>query len=277
MHRDAQTVPTSWRGDSDGDSSDTEIAESSNTQRATKALLGGEPTMGDVRELCSQLIQAQLRAASDQNASMNTDIRGDRAVRRIVGLLLPDTMQRQLFLKTTETPSNWPRLRSLFGAPPYQFLHAEDASLLRAAGFARGRTNMAYGEGAARTANYAQFGTGQMVDSFDREYRIGRDDVNSFPSADNLKRMAGDVHLQVKVRKLSIQKKIAILRRGDLAAQRRQLEFPHPGERLRLSDSPFLMRVRGMERASSAEVVVRAVSLRGKNASTAALLVRPLG
>lgn len=270
-----RAAETSFAAQSEGehDSDDTDVLDGA-AQASAQAALGSARTLADAREFCAQLIDAQIRAAREQKAAMNTDVPGDRATRGTIALVLPDAMQRELFMRTASKPEHWPRLRSLFGAPPYQFLRAQDGALLRAAGFAVGRVNMSYAEGGARTANYAQFGMGQLTDAFEREYRLARDtEAQSLPGADYLNSVQGDVHLQVKVRKRRLQTKRSMMTNEDL---RKHLSFPQPGERLLLSDSRPLVRLRGLKKASVAEVTVRAISLRSPGAATAAILVRPV-
>lgn len=84
--------------------------------------------------------------AAGAEAEVNTAVDGDAAARRMFNGLLPPEMQRRVFLKYAKRRAFWPRIRTLVGIPPFAFLRAEDAGVLRAAGIGKGRTHMVGGK-----------------------------------------------------------------------------------------------------------------------------------
>ena len=161
-------------------------------------------TVGDAYAWLQTQVQKQVDLALAEGNTPNESRAGDAAVRDYILLLLPEAEQRRLFLQTAGSPRAWPRLKPLFGAPPYNFLKPQDAGLLRAGGFAVGRKNMVYDD-PSRIANQAQFGPGQMVDEYTREYRVVQGDNTTegtlLPGVDVLQRKGGDLHLQVRIAK----------------------------------------------------------------------------
>lgn len=186
-------------------------------------------------------------------------------------LLLTDTQQRELYLRIAAMQQNWPRLSSVFGAPPYHFLRPGDAAVLNATGFSRGRTNMTYDQG-CRVANQQQFGPGQLVDEYRREYRVTPRSSNAedpLPGPGYFEQEARDMMLQVKVKKHGIQKKRELF----YSDHRAQLFFPQPGETIVLQETRQLLNARGLRQPSRTVLRVKAVWPRGHGASTAAVLV----
>lgn len=231
---------------------------------------GGLQTVGDALELCSALFFEQLERATVEKPGPNQPIVGDSAARSAFLLLLTDEQQRSLFLRTASSSKNWPRLRTLVGAPPYHFLRPQDASVLNATGFARGRANMTY-DASHRIANHHQFGAGQLVDEHTREYRIAPLSISNedpLPGSEYL-RNAKDLVLHVKVKRHGIQKKRQLFN----SEFKRQLFFPQVGEQIVLRESTALMNARGMRQPSSTVMRVKALWPRGQGASTAAVLV----
>lgn len=80
-------------------------------------------TIGAAYEYCDVLIKKQIERAENTSAPMNEAVYGDGHARRAITTLLPDVLVRELFLKVTRDQKAWPRLRPLFGAPPYVFLN----------------------------------------------------------------------------------------------------------------------------------------------------------
>jgi len=167
----------------------------------------------------------------------------------------------------------WPRLRALFGAPPYSFLRSEDGGMLRAAGIAAGRSKMAHDEGQA-AASYTQFGTGQLVDEFERQYRVtpsveqrGTDPLPWRFDEVSLRELV----LQVRVKKRSRVHKAELFK--DLES-RKSLTFPRPGDRIRLQETNGLLQIQRQSRntASTTVLQVRRVIPRGDHAATAAVI-----
>jgi len=233
----------------------------------------GLRTVGEAYELCERLIHDQLRLALERRPDANASLPGDAASRAAFLLLLPDSLQRRLFLQTARNPGAWPRIRTLFGAPPFHFLLPEDGGMLRAAGFARGRTNMAY-ETAGRGASVAQFGPGQFVDNALREYRVVPREASvadPLPGEEYFLSVgAGEVVLQVKVPKRSPREKQQLM--GSINKQ--QLFFPQAGERIELRESARMLSAKGLRQPSRTHLVVKALAPRGQGAQTATLLVK---
>ena len=124
-------------------------------------------------------------------------------------------------------------------------------------------------------ASYSQFGAGQLVDRYSREYRVVRrqnvhvDDPLPF---DLSVHDVPDVLLQVRIRKRSRQKRLELLRD---ASQRKRLEFPQVGERIVIRETQRIMALQGLraEMARSTTIQVKRVAPRSQNALTAALIV----
>lgn len=230
-------------------------------------------TVGEAVQHVRDLLEAQLARATDLGTTANAAAPGDGAVRNAFYTLLAEPQQREVFMGFCRQMTAWPRLRSLFGAPPYGFLRAEDAGMLRAAGIASNRTNMAH-ETAQAAASYSQFGAAQLTDGLERDYRVvRRQNVNE---ADPLPftfevRDAPDVLLHVRVKRRSREAKLEMLRDQ---TQREKLVFPRAGERLALQETKRMLRLTGtrVAVARSTNLVVKRVVPRGENASTAAVI-----
>lgn len=233
---------------------------------------GGVKTAGDAYEVCHLLLEEQLQKAAEQRPLPNAPIPGDASARSAFLLLLSDTQQRQLFLSFASRRVAWPRLRPLIGAPPYHFLMPQDAGVLNAAGFARGRTNMTY-DTAGRVANRNQFGPGQLVDQHTREYRVAPRDQSSsdpLPGLEYFQARARDLLLQVRVRTVhGISKKRELYN----SSLRQQLLFPQPGETIVLQETERLLNARGLRQPSRTELKVKALFPRSQHGNTAAVLV----
>lgn len=158
-------------------------------------------TIADAALFCQQLITKQLERAADQQPEMNAPIYGDAEARRAVRTLLPDSVIRTLFLNVTLNYKNWPRIRPLFGSPPFNFLRPEDAGRVRATGISAGRVNMTYDDDNTIAA-YTQFGSGHLIDSFAREYRVvpQEEPKMSDPLPHDLERTADKDYLFMHVR-----------------------------------------------------------------------------
>lgn len=231
-------------------------------------------TIGDAVEFCQLLIDKQLERSQESNPPMNEPIYGDAQCRRAITTLLPDAMIRALFLKTVRSFRNWPRIRPLFGTPPYNFLRPEDAGNVRATGIASGRTNLTY-ETANETASYSQFGSGHLIDSFLREYRVlpVNEPKESDPLPHDLERTSQStfLYLHVRVPKRKREEKLALLKD---VSKRASVVFPVVGEVLRVRYSSGLKRVWGEKATSDQSINIRVTRMipRSSNASTAAVL-----
>ena len=259
-----------FRGGGADDDSDEDATD--DLEAANLDAVGRIETLEDALAFVRQAVQRQIERAKELHAAPNTAIPGDGVARGVMLLLLPEPMLRLLFLEIVRAPAAWPRVRALFGAPPYHFLLPEDGGTLRAAGFARGRENIAYDE-ANRIANVAQF-VAQFQDPFEREYRlvlrraVERDPV---PSAQRVyEQLEATFHMQVKIRKRSLKQK-RLLAHGDT---KKRLFFPRVGERIELRETRTLQRVLRLRTPQTLQVQVLAVRPRGLRAHTAELVVR---
>ena len=223
---------------------------------------------GEALILCEDLVRRQLSEAELQKPAANVPIAGDSDARQAILLLLSDQQRRRLFVETANKMENWARIRPLFGAPPYSFLHPNDAMALRAGGFANGRANMAYET--LRAANSSQFGTGQFEDEFTREYRIvtQQDDAGAGLGMDFID-SAPQLVLQVKIKKTSPAKKRELLR----TEFKKQLFFPQPGETVQLTETKQLVRAMGESRPRQTLLRVRALYPRSQGSSTATIVL----
>ena len=232
---------------------------------------GGVRTAGDAYEVCRMLIEEQLERAAAEKPLPNLAMDGDSASRSAFLLLLSDAQQRRLFLATASNQRSWPRLKTLIGAPPYHFLMPQDAAILNASGFARGRINMTYEN--SKVANSGQFGPGQLVDEHTREYRVApsrQDPSDLLPGgADYFSSATKDLVLQVKVKRHSNAKKRSLFN----SEFRKQLLFPQPGEVIVLRETNRMLTARGLKQPTRTPLRVKALWPRGQGASTAAVLV----
>lgn len=228
-------------------------------------------TIGEALAHVTDIFERQINNAQELGAPANEAIHGDSAARAIFYTLLPEGFQRQVFLATAGNRNAWPRLRSLFGAPPYAFLGPQDAGMLRAAGFAQNRSNMSYDGNTI--ANYSQFGAGQLVDESEREYRvIDRTATERDPLPCNLEGGHAEyVQLIVRVHKRSREDRVRRLKDQRL---RKTIMFPIPGEKLNLTETKRLLTIQGKrpEAATRAILQVRQVVPRSAGAATAAIL-----
>jgi len=230
-------------------------------------------TVADAVESIRALMLRQIQSAGDQGTEPNQVAKGDPALRVVFYTVLPYAQQRSLFLEIAQNPRAWPRLRGLFGAPPYQFLGAEDAWALRAAGIAHGRTHMGYQEKQV-ASNYSQFGSGHYADIYEREYRV-LPRVNADVS-DPLPWMLQDLgtnelQLEVRVKKRDRKRKLELLKDKE---GRVMLTFPRPGDHIQLTETPRMLSIQNKRDVDAAKplIKVKRVVPRGEHAATAAVL-----
>lgn len=244
-------------------------------ENLSKAKLGdtGLDTLQDAIDYCRNILNVQLERARDSNPPMNEAINGDAHVRKTIITLLPDQFVRTLFIEVARQNNAWPRIRPLFGAPPYHFLKPEDAGLIRAAGIAAGRTNMSY-EKVNETAGYSQFGAGHLVDDYSREYRVvtAKEPKEGDQLPCNLESIEPQKHIfmNVRVPKRSKAERIELLK--DIE-KRRAVLFPQVGETITVKYSQALQQVWGKASTGfNSRVLVKSLVPRSANASTAALV-----
>jgi len=238
----------------------------------------GLNTIADAVEHCRGLITVQLERAKDQRAPMNEAIYGDVHARKAVATLLPDQFIRELFFETTRVTQNLPRIRPLFGVPPYSFLRPGDAGLVRAGGIASSRKNMTYGA-STDTCSYNQFGAGHLVDGYLREYRIVS--IREQKEADMLPCDLGNVaprkplYLNVRVPKRSKEAKMALLKD---TSKCRAVLFPAVGEVLTVNYSKGLQSVWGSNANTrlDTKILVKRVVPRSTKGATATVLAEKM-
>jgi len=233
-------------------------------------------TLGQAVDRLREQLDERVQAGVDEHGAPNVALPGDAPVRAAFYTLLPTVQQRALFLEYASQPRAWPRIRGLFGAPPYGFLHPGDAATLSASGFARGRVNMTF-DASRMVSTYAHFGVGQLQDEMEREYNVvvrGKtppDDED--PLLFDLKEAVTGTQLvlQVRVKRRSRDQRVAIFKGG---AQRAQLEFPRPGNQVTLAPKQAIQRLLGAVGPPPERTVrVSRVAPRSANCSTAAMLV----
>jgi len=233
-------------------------------------------TVGQAVDRMREQLDERVQAGIDEHAAPNVALPGDAPVRAAFYTLLPAVQQRLLFLEYASQPRAWPRIRGLFGAPPYGFLQPGDAATLSASGFARGRVNMTFD--ALRTVSaYAHFGAGQLQDELEREYNVvirGKTPPeDEDPLLFDLQETSTGTQLvlQVRVKRRSRDQRVAIMKEG---AQRAQLEFPRPGHQVTLAPKQAIQRLLGAQGPPPERTVrVNRVAPRSANCSTAAMLV----
>lgn len=175
----------------------------------------------DARSTVETLLYEQTAVAQKLQAAPNTAARGDAKFKSLFYGKLTAPQQRTLFLDYVANQAHWPRVRSLFGAPPYCFLQHSDCHMLRAGGFAFRRVNMAK-PSMAGTA--AQFGATSMTDEQSRRFKH----IGTGGAVDSLDTSAVSgnhdclLHLAVLMPKR---------KRGELP-----VGLPRPGEMLRLTE-----------------------------------------
>lgn len=258
--------------DDDSDATENVQQLANVVSRVRQGMPDGVQTTREAYSVCKQLVDEQLEKARLERSLPNAATTGDASARNAVLLLLTDLQQRTLFLHVAGDRQNWGRIRPLFGAPPYNFLRPQDGAVFAASGFARGRVNMAYDD-VKSAASTAQFGPGQLVDEDGREYRVAAETEQSYsdllPGNAYFNSKRSSIFLQVKIRKQSKAKKLALIRSED----KKQVLFPRPGEVVTLRESRGLLNARGSSESVPTDLRVRALFPRGVGSSTAGLML----
>ena len=255
-------------------------AEDNDSQEQSQTAI---TTIGEAITMLEAKIAQQIEKAVFENAPFNTPVRGDTETKTAFYTLLPTTQQRLVFLKTASSQRAWPRLRPLFGAPPYGFLTIRDAGILNATGIARTRAHMTYDD-SFKIANYSQFGSGQLRDDYEREYRIGEGVDTEVGGNGGLAQQeillgtlsaggssSSRVHLIVRVQKRSKQERLRRMKNEQL---RKTISFPVVGETIALKETKRLLKMQGRTYESRRQTVLRVLQVKPRdfNASTAAIL-----
>jgi len=177
-----------------------------------------------------RLMNTQIGRANEESVAPNVAAKGDNAVRDLFYTLLPAYAQRQVLLGVMSSSRAYPRIRALFGSPPYAFLRPGDAGIVRAAGFSISRRHMAYKDD-GHVLNYSQFGIEHLVDSLGRQYRVVQDgDPETAPVAVNALPSRGgerprEFVVRIKKRTRGVRSELMKTVEG-----RQSLSFPRPGE-----------------------------------------------
>lgn len=256
-------------------------------------------TLSTVAQAVIEAMQKQVTRAIDVRAEPNKPVDGDANARIAFLTLLPNVLQRSVFLAIAPDHASWPRLRTLFGAPPYAFLRPEDTDMIRAAGIAPGRSNMGYDNSErAAIANYSQFGTPHALDEQGRQYRLVQDNVDPSVATPGIQSIANAPGSGPSV--LAFQIRIARHTRAasrnpqshgapssvsslgassdalDLSTRRpaRIYTFPMIGEPLLLTESEQMRRLCSRSQILSVNVVVQRLVRRDASASTAVVICR---
>lgn len=257
------------RGESEGESAGESGSDGEPAPQRPKRTreLANVSTVAEASEHCEALVQRQVGLAIGRAAPPNVPTEGDAAVKRALYMLLSQQGLRGLFLRTARAHQAWPRLRPLFGSPPYSFLLSEDAALMRATGISGGRTNMTFRRPGA-SAGYSQFYGGHYVDAFAREYRVSTTDDGNALAFDM--RSTGHVLLMsVRVPKRRREERVEMLKDAE---RRTGALFPRVGDVLELSYAPALQAVWARAgKEESVRVRVQWLVPRGPHSSTAAL------
>jgi len=244
--------------DGDGDAEDRALNTRSERERRTAA--AAFVSLRAAREHIIDLMQEQVNLAAVDGIPANEAIGGDSRAHMMLVTLLPTNMQREVFMAVVSRDAAYPRVRTLFGAPPYAFLRAEDAGMLRAAGFASSRRNVTYD--GFHVANYSQFGAPHLLDQFDRQYRVAQEkDDESAPVAFMALRRGGDSQVTFVVR---IKKRVHSVRAAMMrdAAGKVALSFPRVGEMVRLRPTATIIRMTAAAATEATAVDVRVVGVR---------------
>ena len=217
-----------------------------------RALASSVHTVTAAREALEEIYARQLERAREERAEPNAAVVGDGAARAAFLTLLPPDEQRRFFLQTVQRREMWPRVRPLFGAPPYSFLKPEDANVLRASGVASNRVHMAHEETTA--TNYSEFGEGHFADRAGRLYKVVAKERAA--SREELPwrglRAAGRVVADVRIKKASTAKKARLAQGHEGPLALAGLVFPRVGDRVRLRLVDVLAPLPGASEADDA-------------------------
>lgn len=263
------------KGSNDGDS--TSLGGTTEEQNAarlrTRTMAAASfASLRVTREHIIQQMHEQVTRAVEDGISTNQALAGDNRIHTMLLTLLPANMQREVFMAIVSREAAYPRVRKLFGAPPYAFLRVGDAGMLRAAGFAPSRRNVAYDS--FRVANYAQFGLPHLLDTYGRQYRVAQEnDGEDSPVA--YMALRRDIIIKatfvVRIKKYLRSHRAATL---NDAEGKEALSFPRVGEVVHMQPTPAILRMMAASMDDNAAVDVRIVEVHrlAPKASTAVVL-----
>ena len=174
-------------------------------------------------------VKEQVYEARVANAEPNVAVAGDSEARKAFWSLLTPEDQRALFLGVVGDQKVWPRIRPLFGSPPFSFLRPEDDGILNASGIQKGRVRMAHEE--ITTTNYSDFTkAGHLEDLAGRVYRIiAKENANRAELP--WRGLSGHrVVADVRLARMSLKKRAEILRGDKGPISQAGVVFPRPGD-----------------------------------------------
>ena len=174
-------------------------------------------------------VREQVYEARVANAEPNVAVAGDADAKKAFWSLLTPEDQRALFLAVVGNRAVWPRIKPLFGAPPFSFLRPEDAGILNASGIQKNRVRMAHED--VTTTNYSEFTkAGHLEDLSGRVYRIiAKENANRAELP--WKGLSGQrVVADVRLSRMSLKKRAEILRGDKGPIAQAGVVFPRPGD-----------------------------------------------
>jgi hypothetical protein len=233
-------------------------------------------TIEEAWTLLEREFATQLERAEAEHAEMNAAVEGDLRVRNLFTTLLPMAEQRRFFLARIRTSRYWPRLRSLCGTPPYDFLLPEDNGVLQASGICRGRTNMAPQLPHSASTTHG-FGPGHYVDQLRRSYKvIGRLNSSGHQLPWQELEAGQKIVADVRLKNHRLMTKRAILSGERREIKKESLSFPRPGDEVTLSLASVLVRVALGERDADSvrNPEVRARVMIGRQVTTGSHIAR---
>lgn len=174
-------------------------------------------------------VRDQVSEAQMANAEPNVAIKGDLQTKAAFWSLLSPDDQRALFLGVVGDRKVWPRIKPLFGAPPFSFLRPEDEGILNASGIQKNRVRMAHAD--VTTTNYSEFTkAGHLEDLAGRVYRvIAKENANRAELP--WKGLSGHrVVADVRLPRTSLKKRAELLRGDQGPIAQAGAVFPRPGD-----------------------------------------------
>jgi len=209
-----------------------------------------------VRAHVQERLQAQVERAREEGTAPNASAPGDTGARNCFWELLSASEQRLVFLNAISDRKFWPRVRTLVGAPPFEFLLRSDEGVLNPSGIGVRRKHMVHEEEVVTP--YGSFCRGHYEDSLGRLYKIIS--RRKAPRAEPWEPLSSGDMLVVDVRlhRHSLQKKLAILRGEFGSIAQAAAQFPKAGGGVRLRRTPAFDAIEGVGGAGEeVQVVVR--------------------
>ena len=194
-------------------------------------------TRAEAVQYLKQACLDQLQESIMQKTPPNEEITGDLRVRQAFRLVLSPAEQRAFFHAIVRDQRYWPRIKSLFGSPPFSFLLPEDEGLLRAGGICRNRAHLAAIDSSVSKAS--DFGAGHFYDHFERLYRVVANPASKTAVPWRGISEQTKIVMDVRLKQYTHKAKMDILR-GEARTEQVALMFPRPGEKVRLHLSSVL-------------------------------------